>query len=212
MPGGTVTGYVLFSHKGDTAEPIMHPSDSRTGVRYSLIAMTRAIIAGLFTPEQAGHHMSLIREHLLFPDGARLMDKPVEYHGGLEVNFRRAESASFFGREIGLMYSHSHLRYCEALGVLGDPQAAEAAMRLVNPITVTQDLANASLRQRNAYFSSSDAAFLDRAEASAEWARVKEGTIAVDGGWRIYSSGAGIFTRLALQFAQARRDGETSQA
>jgi 1,2-beta-oligoglucan phosphorylase len=190
----------------------MHPSDSRTGVRYSLIAMTRAIIAGLFTPEQAEHHMSLIREHLLFPDGARLMDKPVEYHGGLEVNFRRAESASFFGREIGLMYSHSHLRYCEALGVLGDPQAAEAAMRLVNPITVTEDLANASLRQRNAYFSSSDAAFLDRAEASAEWARVKEGTIAVDGGWRVYSSGAGIFTRLALQFAQARRDSETPQA
>jgi 1,2-beta-oligoglucan phosphorylase len=66
---------------------------------------------------------------------------------------------------------------------------------------VTQDLANATLRQRNAYFSSSDAAFRDRAEASVEWARVRAGTVPVDGGWRVYSSGAGIFTRLALRFA-----------
>jgi 1,2-beta-oligoglucan phosphorylase len=205
MPGGTVAGYALFNPQGGAPEPIMHPDDHRTGVRYSLIAMTRAMIAGLFTPEQAEHHMRLIREHLLFPDGARLMDKPVEYHGGLEVNFRRAESASFFGREIGLMYAHSHLRYCEALGELGDPQGAEAAMRLVNPIAATEDLPHASLRQRNAYFSSSDAAFRDRAEASAEWARVKDSAIAVDGGWRVYSSGAGIFTRLALQFARARQ-------
>ena len=64
---------------------------------------------------------------------------------------------------------------------------------------VTEDLAKASLRQRNAYFSSSDAAFRDRYEASAEWARVASGTIAVDGGWRIYSSGPGIFSRLALR-------------
>jgi 1,2-beta-oligoglucan phosphorylase len=200
LPDGTVAGYALFSEKGGAPEPIMHPQDHRTGVRYSLIAMTRAMIAGLFTAEQAQHHMQLIREHLLFPDGARLMDHPVAYHGGLEVNFRRAESAAFFGREIGLMYGHSHLRYCEALDALGHTEAARAALRVVNPISVTEDLPNASLRQRNAYFSSSDAAFRDRAEASAEWPRVKQGTIAVDGGWRIYSSGPGIFTRLALKF------------
>ncbi len=211
MPGGTVAGYALFNPAGGAPEPIMHPDDHRTGVRYSLIAMTRAVIAGLFTPEQAKHHMRLVREHLLFPDGARLMDKPVEYHGGLEVNFRRAESASFFGREIGLMYAHSHLRYCEALGAMGDVEAAKTAMRLVNPIAVTEELVNASLRQRNTFFSSSDAAFRDRAEASAEWARVREGGVAVDGGWRIYSSGAGIFTRLALEFARSSEDG-TPQA
>ena len=164
--------------------------------------MTRAMIAGLFTPEQSQHHMALLREHLLYPDGARLMDQPVAYRGGLEVNFRRAESAAFFGREIGLMYGHSHLRYCEALDALGETEAARQAMRVVNPISVTDDLPNASLRQRNAYFSSSDAAFRDRAEASAEWAKVKRGEVAVDGGWRIYSSGAGIFTRLALKFQQ----------
>ena len=39
------------------------------------------------------------------------MDRPLAYHGGPETIFRRAESAAFFGREIGLMYVHSHLRY-----------------------------------------------------------------------------------------------------
>jgi cellobiose phosphorylase len=199
MPGGTVAGYALFRPEGGEPDYLLHPADSRTGVSYSLIPMTRAIIAGLFTPEQAQHHLQLIRTHLLFPDGARLMDKPVRYRGGLEVNFRRAESAAFFGREIGLMYSHAHLRYCEALGILGEIDGQRAALELVNPITVTEAVPNASLRQRNAYFSSSDAAFRDRDEASAEWARVREGTVAVDGGWRVYSSGPGIFTKLALR-------------
>ncbi|HLT00636.1 MAG TPA: hypothetical protein VK001_00580, partial [Geminicoccaceae bacterium] len=61
--------------------------------------------------------------------------------------------------------------------------------------------AHASPRQRNAYFSSSDAAFRDRYQASAEWSRVKAGTIAVDGGWRIYSSGPGLYTNLLLRHA-----------
>ena len=72
-------------------ELLLHPSDTRTGLRYSLLPMTRSIIAGLFTEEQAQHHLRLIREHLLFPDGVRLMDRPVAYHGGLEQVFRRAE-------------------------------------------------------------------------------------------------------------------------
>jgi cellobiose phosphorylase len=198
MPDGTVAGYALFKEGGGDPEWLLHPGDERMAINYSLIPMTRSMIARLFTPEQARHHLRIIREHLLYPDGARLMDHPVAYHGGLEVNFRRAESASFFGREIGLMYSHSHLRYCEALGVLGEVEAAREALALVNPISVTEVLPNASLRQRNAYFSSSDAAFRDRAEASSQWSRVRDGTVPVDGGWRVYSSGAGIYTRLAL--------------
>lgn len=197
----TVAGYALFKPGGGEPEWLLHPRDhDRTGVRYSLLPMTRSIIAGLFTPEETAHHLRIIREHLLYPDGARLMDHPVPYRGGIETNFRRAESAAFFGREIGLMYAHSHLRYCEAMGALGDGAAVKAGLRLINPITVTQDLPNASLRQRNAFFSSSDAAFRDRAEASAEWGRVRLGDVPVDGGWRIYSSGAGIFVRLALKF------------
>jgi cellobiose phosphorylase len=73
------------------------------------------------------------------------------------------------------------------------------ALSLVNPIAVTERLSHASLRQRNTYFSSSDAAFPDRYQAAAEWDRVKAGDIAVDGGWRIYSSGPGLYARSFLQ-------------
>jgi len=198
---GTVAGYALFDPEREQAELLLHPSDTRTGLRHSLLPMTRGIIAGLFTPEQAQHHLRLIREHLLFPDGVRLMDQPVTYRGGIETVFRRAESAAFFGREIGLMYVHAHLRYAEAMAVLGEADALWQALQMVNPIAVTDHLVHASLRQRNAYFSSSDAAFADRYQASAEWQRVREGAVAVDGGWRIYSSGPGLYARVLLQHA-----------
>ena len=131
---GTVAGYALFDGGLERPELLLHPSDARTGLSYSLLPMTRSIIGGLFTEEQARHHLRLIREHLLFPDGARLMDRPVAYHGGLERVFRRAESAAFFGREIGLMYVHSHLRYGEAMGVLGEAEALWEALEVVNPV------------------------------------------------------------------------------
>jgi 1,2-beta-oligoglucan phosphorylase len=198
---GTVAGYALFDSAREAPELLLHPSDTRTGLRYSLLPMTRSIIAGLFTEEQAQHHLRVIREHLLFPDGVRLMDRPVAYHGGLEQVFRRAESSAFFGREIGLMYVHAHLRYGEALAALGEAHALWEALHVVNPIAVTERLAHASPRQRNAYFSSSDAAFPDRYRASAEWPRVKAGEVAVDGGWRIYSSGPGLFMNLLIRHA-----------
>jgi cellobiose phosphorylase len=198
---GTVAGYALFDPDRENAELLLHPSDTRTGLCHSLLPMTRGIIAGLFTPDQAQHHLRLIREHLLFPDGVRLMDQPVTYRGGQETVFRRAESSAFFGREIGLMYVHAHLRYAEAMAVLGEADALWQALQVVNPITVTDHLAHASLRQRNAYFTSSDAAFPDRYQASAAWQRVREGAVAVDGGWRIYSSGPGLYTKVLLQHA-----------
>ena len=91
------------------AELLLHPSDTKTGLAYSLLPMTQSMIGGLFTQAQARKHLSLIRKHLLFSDGARLMDRPIVYHGGPETFFQRAELAAFFGREIGLMYTHSHL-------------------------------------------------------------------------------------------------------
>ncbi|MGA9476554.1 MAG: hypothetical protein WBV21_02170, partial [Desulfobacterales bacterium] len=57
----------------------------------------------------------------------------------------------------------------------------------------------ATLRQANCYYSSSDGAFADRYEAFLEYDRVKKGAIPLDGGWRVYSSGPGIWTRLMLQ-------------
>jgi 1,2-beta-oligoglucan phosphorylase len=198
---GTVAGYGIFRPEGGLPELLLHPSDRQTGLSYSLLPMTQAIIGGLFTPEQARHHLGLIQKHLAFSDGVRLMDAPIAYHGGPETIFKRAESAAFFGREIGLMYVHSHLRYAEAMAVLGESQALWDALVAVNPIAVTDRLAHASLRQRNAYFSSSDAAFRDRYQASAEWERVKADSITVDGGWRIYSSGSGLYINMVIQHA-----------
>ncbi|MGI8570190.1 MAG: GH36-type glycosyl hydrolase domain-containing protein [Methylocella sp.] len=195
---GTVAGYGLFEPNGGPPELLLHPSDSRTGLKYSLLPMTQSIIGGLFTPEQAAHHVQLIRAHLLFPDGARLIDRPVAYRGGPQIMFQRAESSSFFGREIGLMYVHAHLRYAEAMAVLGEAEALWEALQLANPIAVTDRLAQALPRQRNAYFSSSDAAFPDRYAASAEWQQVKAGRVGVEGGWRIYSSGPGLYTGILV--------------
>jgi cellobiose phosphorylase len=207
---GVVAGYGVFRPERGLSELLLHPRDGRTGVSYSLIPMTQAIISGLFTREQAESHLDIVRENLLFPDGARLMEKPLVYRGGLETMFRRAESAAFFGREIGLMYVHSHLRYAEAMSVLGETEALWEALLVANPIAVTDRLAHASLRQRNAYFSSSDAAFRDRYEASSEWERVKASAVPVDGGWRVYSSGPGLYLYILIQhvFGLRRRFGK----
>ncbi|MGA7383472.1 MAG: cellobiose phosphorylase [Methylocella sp.] len=201
----TVAGYAVFDPSGGSPELLLHPSDSRTGLKYSLLPMTQSIIGGLFTPRQVEHHLRLIREHLLFPDGVRLIDRPVAYRGGPQIMFRRAESSSFFGREIGLMYVHAHLRYAEAMAVLGEAEALWDALMLANPVAATNRLAQATPRQRNAYFSSSDAAFPDRYAASDEWWRVATGMIRVEGGWRIYSSGSGIYAKLIIGHVLGQR-------
>ncbi len=198
---GTVAGYGEFSPRGGLPALLLHPQDDRTGVRYSLLPMTQAILGALFTPEQVRHHLRLIRTELTFPDGVRLMDRPLRYRGGPQAIFQRAESAAFFGREIGLMYTHAHLRYAQAMALLGVAQEMWDALAVVNPIAVTDRVRQATLRQRNAYFSSSDAAFPDRYQASAEWARVGEGRLPVDGGWRIYSSGPGLYVNLLIAHA-----------
>lgn len=207
---GIVAGYAIFHPDGGTPELLLHPADTRTGLSYSLLPMTRSIIAGIFTGARAETHHALIREHLLFPDGARLMDRPVAYRGGTERTFRRAESAAFFGREIGLMYVHAHLRYGEAMASLSDATALWQALAQANPVAVASTVASASPRQRNAYFSSSDLAYPDRTAASAEWQRARDGTIPADGGWRIYSSGPGLYANLLFRHALGfrRRYGE----
>jgi cellobiose phosphorylase len=202
---GTVAGYGVFDPGRELPELLFHPRDPHTGVAYSLLPMTQAILGGLFTSEQAQHHLRLIQTQLRFPDGVRLLNRPISYHGGPQKIFQRAESAAFFGREIGLMYTHAHLRYAQAMAVLGDAQALWDALLIVNPIAVTERVAHATLRQRNTYFSSSDAAFADRYQASAEWQRVMAGTIGVDGGWRIYSSGPGLYTNVLVGYVFGAR-------
>ncbi len=186
---GQTCGFAI--REGDCFRPLLHPADRVTGIHHRLLPMTRAILAGLFEPAEARHHAEIIRRHLLFPDGARLMSSPVAYRGGVETMFKRAESAANFGREIGLQYVHAHLRYAEAMAALGDAEALWRALQVVNPVALGALLPNAVPRQANAYFSSSDGDFADRYEAAAQFGRLREGTVAVKGGWRIYSSGRG---------------------
>jgi cellobiose phosphorylase len=193
-----LTGYALFEDGGHVRH-LLHPSDMITGVRYSSLAMIHAILEDLLTPEQARKHLQLMDAHLRGPDGVRLFDKPMPYHGGPMRFFQRAESATFFGREIGLMYMHAHLRYAQALARMGEADRFFHALCQANPIGIRTLVPAATLRQANCYYSSSDAAFADRYEASAEYQRVVEGRVDLDGGWRIYSSGAGIALGLIVR-------------
>jgi cellobiose phosphorylase len=189
-----------FAHFRDGGvDLLLHPSDRDTGVRLSLFPMVQAILADLFTREQADRHVDLIRRELLAIDGARLFDRPFPYHGGQERRFRRAESSTFFGREIGIMYTHAHLRYAEAMAYLGDAEAFFLALRQAIGVGLSQTVPSARLRQANCYTSSSDADFRDRADASARYDEVRSGAVALEGGWRVYSSGAGIALRLVRE-------------
>jgi 1,2-beta-oligoglucan phosphorylase len=195
---GVVAGYAHFRAEGEVAH-WLHPSDRATGVRYSLLPMVHGILSNLFTPEQAARHVQLVRQHLLAADGSRLFDRPFPYHGGLQRRFQRAETSTFFGREIGLMYMHAHLRWAEALAHLGDGEAAFRALCMANPIGLRDAVPNARLRQANCYASSSDAVFTDRYDASERYDAVRSGAVDVEGGWRVYSSGAGIAVRLVRE-------------
>jgi cellobiose phosphorylase len=195
---GVLTGYAIFEDSA-RASCLLHPSDVTTGVRYSSLAFIHAILEDMLTPAQAREHLRLIDEHLRASDGVRLFDRPISYHGGPQRIFQRAESATFFGREIGLMYMHAHLRYAQALAHVGDAEGFFQALCQANPIGSSAIVPRATCRQANCYYSSSDAAFEDRYQASAQYERVAGGTVALDGGWRVYSSGAGIALGLIVR-------------
>jgi cellobiose phosphorylase len=170
--------------------------------------MMHAILEDLCTPEEAAAHLALMREHLWAPDGARLFDRPLPYRGGIERLFQRAETSAFFGREVGLMYTHAHLRYAQMQAHVGDARGLLQSLALAHPVQLRERLPQASLRQANCYFSSSDAAFRDRYEAQQSYAQVAAGTVALDGGWRVYSSGPGIALSLIVtSLLGVRREG-----
>ncbi|WP_326543751.1 GH36-type glycosyl hydrolase domain-containing protein [Pseudorhodoferax sp.] len=198
MPAGVLAGYALFDQQRDPRY-LLHPQDTQTGAHYSLLPMIHGILNEMLEPDQAAQHLALIRSHLLGPDGARLFDRPLAYRGGPQTLFQRAETSSFFGREIGLMYTHAHLRYAEALAHHGDAQAFFQALCQVNPIGMQAWLPQARLRQANCYYSSSDAEFADRYQSEAQYDRLLAGEVGVQGGWRVYSSGAGIALSLVVR-------------
>ncbi len=194
---GVVAGYGLLEGNGEISV-MLHPSDTRTGVRYSLLPMERGILSGIFTKEQAELHQGLIELHLKGPDGARLMDRPLRYRGGIQTLFQRAESSTFFGREIGLMYVHEHIRYAESLAKTGKADAFVKALRQAIPVGYRDIVPSGDIRQSNCYYSSSDVAFKSRYEADELYDQIQTGRLTLRGGWRVYSSGPGIYVSLIV--------------
>lgn len=188
-----------FLDCGDTYTYMLHPCDEVTGIHYRLLPMTRSIIAELASPEQASRNAAIIRNRLKCPDGVRLMDRPADYNGGVSHLFRRAEQAANVGREISLQYTHAHIRYIEAMAKLGDAREAWDSLFPINPILIQDSVPNAHARQSNLYFSSSDGAYPDRYRYAEEFHLLKSGKIGVKGGWRLYSSGPGIYIRQVIQ-------------
>ncbi len=200
-------GYVLHGADG-RREPLVHPRDDRTGLTFGILPWVHAVSADLLTSEQAEHHLALVDEHLLGPDGARLFDRPVGYAGGPMSVFQRAEASTFWGREIGLMYVHAHLRWAEALARVGHAERLLRALAQATPRGAVDLVRPARPRQSTTYFSSSDGAFTDRYDAQERYPALVEGQVPLEGGWRVYSSGPGLFLRLVVEaFLGIRRRG-----
>ncbi|HEY0341776.1 MAG TPA: hypothetical protein VGC34_13280, partial [Steroidobacteraceae bacterium] len=132
---GVLTGYAIFE-AGGHLRYLLHPNDKVTGIKYSSLAMIHAIIEDMLTPAQAREHLLLIEKYVSGPDGVRLFDRPMPYHGGTQRIFQRAETATFFGREIGLMYTHAHLRHAQALAHVGEADRFFRALCQANPIGI----------------------------------------------------------------------------
>ena len=197
VSNGIVAGYGLLEGDGSISV-MLHPSDKNTGIHYSLLPMNRGVISGIFTREQAENHQTVIDHHLKGPDGSRLMDRPLKYNGGIQKIFQRAESSTYFGREIGLMYMHEHIRYAESQAILGRAESFIQALRQAIPVAYRDIVPCGDLRQANCYYSSSDVAFRNRYEADDLYDEIKSGEIRLRGGWRVYSSGPGIFVSLIV--------------
>ncbi|HHY82530.1 MAG TPA: cellobiose phosphorylase [Clostridiales bacterium] len=203
---GIPAGFVYFNDD-NTIEYMLHPLDQKTGIKYRLLPLTRSIIAEMVDREQAEKNVDIINNHLSFPDGVRLMDRPARYAGGVSRYFQRAEQAANVGREISLQYVHAHIRYIEAMSKLGKAEKAWEAMFKINPILIKKSVPNAELRQSNTYFSSSEGAYLNRYDYQEYFDKLRDGSIKVKGGWRIYSSGPGLYVRqlvshlLGIRFA-----------
>ena len=186
-----------FALIGTETEHMLHPSDRVTGVKYRLLSFNRGMIAELFPEEDLPYYLELIDRYLLHPDGARLMDQTVTTVAKSRI-FVRAETAANFGREIGLLSVHAHLRYCEAMSKLGEAERLFSGIKVVNPILIGETVKNARPRQSNLYFSSSDGGFTDRYEANRDFGKLRTGEVSVKGGWRLYSSGPGIWLNLII--------------
>ena len=194
---GELAGYGVVG--ADGVDLLVHPRDELTGLRHGSLPVIHAIAAELLDPQQAREHVAVIDEHLAGPHGIYLFDAPVRYDGGRLHTFQRAEAATFWGREIGLMYTHAQLRWIEALTHLGEADRAWAELLKVVPAGVRDRIPGALPRQASCYYSSADAVFTDRYDARERARDLYDPATPFEGGWRVYSSGPGLVLRLVTE-------------
>lgn len=187
-----IAGFAYCQHM-DKIRFMLHPDDNDTMINYRLLPLTRSIISEMVSAEQSKDNIKLILEHLKCPDGVRLMDKPARYEGGVCRYFQRAEQAANVGREISLQYVHAHIRFIESMAKVGNAEEVWNGLMVINSVNIKKSVPNARLRQANTYFSSSEGAFDTRYEYQNNFDMLRSGAIEVKGGWRIYSSGPGIY-------------------
>ena len=116
---GVLAGYALFED-GERVRYLLHPSDATTGVRYSSLAMIHAILEDMLTPDAGARAPAPDRRA---PERRRTAcacsTARCRTTAGRSACSSAPRRATFFGREIGLMYMHAHLRYAQALAHIG---------------------------------------------------------------------------------------------
>ena len=197
--------YAIKDEKNEI-EHMIHPSDVKTKINYRLLPLIRSIISEMVGLEQACINEKIIENNLTFNDGVRLMDKTPKYNGGISKIFRRAEQASNVGREISLQYVHAHIRFVESMCKLGRSEKVWNSIFKIVPIKINDSVENADYRQSNCYFSSSEGDFKTRYDFENNFSKLKNGDIKVKGGWRIYSSGPGIYINQIISNVIGIRD------
>ncbi len=192
-------GFII--KEGSKITKLLHPTDNTTGIEYRLLPINRGIISELFDKEQIEKGIDIIDTKLKCNDGIRLMDKPANYDCGYNTLFQRAEQASTVGREVGLQYVHAHIRYAEAMAKLGKEDRVLFSLNQIQPFDNNKFVKNTMLKQRNAYFSSSEGNFKNRYQFQENFDMLKDGIVEIKTGWRIYSSGPGIYLNQLIRNA-----------
>ena len=133
---GVLPGYGLFTDDGASSRCSTRGTRG-PGCAYSLLPMIHAIADDLLTPDEARHHLDLIaRAPARAGRGAAVRPAGRATPADRCSVFQRAEASTFFGREIGLMYMHAHLRYAEALARVGDGRGLLRALALAQPVGI----------------------------------------------------------------------------
>ena len=162
----------------------------------------RAVHAGAGAAPSAAHSRASSLSRRCAADGQAGAPTAADRSSSSAAPSRRRSSAA---RSASCM-STPICGYAEALAVLGEADALWEALLVVNPIAVTDRLANGVAPPAQRLFQQQRRRLPRPLPGrTANGSDVKAGRIAVDGGWRIYSSGPGLYASVLLRQALGRR-------